>query len=366
MNPQNRLARVREKLAAEGVDAIAVTDPANVSWVTGLEGVFDGTGGNVAFVTAETATLIAGPLYAEAAREAAVREGDIWQITPAEKGALLPQGVAAVATEAGATSVAIEDTLTHRRYESFTKELGDAAVSTRDWFVGLRAIKEPAEIERIAAAQAVTDAAFEHILGFICPGVTEADIAVELEFFMRKAGARELAFASIVASGPNSAHPHASYTSREVRTGDFLKMDFGARVDDYCSDMTRTVVVGQADEHQRELYAAVLSANLAGIEAVRAGAVCSDVDAAARSVLAEAGMEELFIHGLGHGVGLEVHEEPVVGRESRSVLEPGHVITIEPGVYEPGFGGVRIEDLVVVEECGARVLTTSPKELIEL
>ncbi len=366
MDPTLRIARVREKLAAEGVDGIAVTDATNVTWLTGLEGVFDGMGGNVAFVTAETATLVAGPLYYEAAKEAAENQGGTWQVLRADKGALLSKYVAEAAREAGATRVAIEDSLTYKRHQTFAGALGEGTVTSSNWLVGLRAIKEPAEIERIAAAQAITDAAFEHILGFIRPGLTESEIAFELEMFMRKAGAQEVAFTPIVASGPNSARPHALHTSREVRTGEFLKMDFGARLDDHCSDMTRTICIGQADERQREMYAAVLSANLAGIEAARVGATGVEVDSAARRVLEEAGMGELFIHGLGHGVGLEVHEEPVLGQDSSSVLAVGHVVTVEPGVYVPGFGGVRIEDLVVVEAAGPRVLTASPKELIEL
>jgi Xaa-Pro aminopeptidase len=183
---------------------------------------------------------------------------------------------------------------------------------------------------------------------------------------MRSNGSVGLAFEPIVASGPNSALPHAQATDRTVQTGEFLKMDFGARFGGYCSDMTRTVVVGKASEKHREIHAAVLAANRAGVDAVRAGVVGKDVHEIARGVLDDAGFGEYFTHGLGHGVGLDVHELPSVGARSDDVLPEHAVVTVEPGVYLEGFGGVRIEDLVVVEADGARVVSASPRELIEL
>jgi Xaa-Pro aminopeptidase len=197
-------------------------------------------------------------------------------------------------------------------------------------------------------------------------GVTERHIALELEFFMRREGSEGVAFDPIVASGPNSALPHAKVTDRVLATGDFVKMDFGARIGGYCADMTRTVIIGTASTRQVEIYEAVLSANLAGIEAVEAGRPGRSIDATARAVIESAGMGSLFGHGLGHGVGREVHELPGVGPRSSKAVPLGSVITIEPGVYVEGFGGVRIEDLIVVERSGARVLSRSPKNLIEL
>jgi len=192
-------------------------------------------------------------------------------------------------------------------------------------------------------------------------------VALELEFYMRSTGSDGLAFEPIVASGPNSSRPHAGVTMREIEAGDILTMDFGARVDGYCSDMTRTVVVGaRAGDKQREIYDAVLAANLAGIAAVRTGVRARDVDAAARDLLAGMRLAEHFGHSLGHGVGLFVHEEPRVSSISEDILRTGSVITIEPGVYLEGLLGVRIEDLVAVEEDGARVLSRSPKDLIEI
>jgi Xaa-Pro aminopeptidase len=234
------------------------------------------------------------------------------------------------------------------------------------WLRVLRMVKDARELERIERAQIVTDRAFEHILGLIEPGLSEREVALELEVTMRRAGSDGVAFAPIVASGPNSALPHAAPTGRLLAEGDFVKLDFGARVDGYCADMTRTVVLGDASQRQRDMHTAVLEANRAGRAAVRPGAVGADVHAAAAAVLDRRGMGELFGHGLGHGVGLDVHEGPRLGPGSEDVLAPGMVVTVEPGVYEPGFGGVRIEDLVAVDGGGHRVLTNSIRELIEI
>jgi len=194
----------------------------------------------------------------------------------------------------------------------------------------------------------------------------EIDISLALEVFMRSRGSEGLAFAPIVAGGTNSSRPHAGVSDREVRRGELVTMDFGARIDGYCADLTRTVVLGTADDEQRQLYEAVLAANEAALAAVRPGIACAELDGVARGVLEQRGLGERFGHGLGHGVGLAVHEQPTVGRRSKEVLRPGHVVTIEPGAYVPGFGGVRIEDLVVVVEGGATKLSHSPKHLMEI
>jgi Xaa-Pro aminopeptidase len=183
---------------------------------------------------------------------------------------------------------------------------------------------------------------------------------------MRRRGSEGVAFPPIVASGPNSALPHASPGPRTLGGGDFVVLDFGARVDGYCADMTRTVVIGKASDRQREIYNVVLAANATGAAAVRAGIPGREIDAAAREIVVAAGYGEDFGHGLGHGVGLEVHELPGVGPRSEDLVPLGSVITIEPGIYVPEYGGVRIEDLVVVEAEGSRVLTRSTKDLIEL
>jgi Xaa-Pro aminopeptidase len=271
-----------------------------------------------------------------------------------------------LAREAGWERLAAEDAMSHRRFDDLAERCGAELVAATSWVEEIRQVKEPDEIGRVEAAQRLTDETFDHILSVIRSGITEREIGLEIEFFMRRNGSEGVAFPPIVASGPNSALPHAKVTERVLVAGDFVKLDFGARVGGYCADMTRTVVVGQADQWQREVYEAVLDANLAGIAAVAPGLLGSEIDEVSRNVLAERGMARLFGHGLGHGVGLQVHELPGVGPRGSKPVPEGSVITIEPGVYEPGRGGVRIEDLVVVESTGARVLTRSTKDLIEL
>jgi Xaa-Pro aminopeptidase len=246
------------------------------------------------------------------------------------------------------------------------ERFGGEVVPASGWVEGARCVKDAEEIELIAQAQALADAAFADILGSIRAGRTEREVALELEYAMRRAGSDGVAFPLIVASGPNSALPHAGVTDRVIERGDFVKLDFGARVGGYRSDMTRTVVVGAASPRHRQIYEGVRLANEAGIDAVAAGRTGIEVDAEARAVLDRLGIEGAFRHGLGHGVGLDVHEGPSLSPKGERALESGMVVTVEPGVYVPGFGGVRIEDLVVVEAGGCRVLSTAPKELIEL
>jgi Xaa-Pro aminopeptidase len=230
----------------------------------------------------------------------------------------------------------------------------------------LRAVKDAEEIRALRAAQAITDAAFTHMLGYLRPGLTEREAATELEFFMRRAGADGVAFPSIIASGSNSAVPHAVPGNRVFEHGDFVLMDFGARLDEYRSDMTRTVVLGEANEQQRAMYEAVLAAQTAVIEALGPDMSGHEAQGIADATLAEYGFEGRLIHSLGHGVGIDIHELPVLAPKAETKLQPGHVVTVEPGVYLEGIGGVRIEDFGAITESGFELFTQSPHELIEL
>lgn len=228
----------------------------------------------------------------------------------------------------------------------------------------LRQIKNDEEIEKIRTAESIGDEAFTHILSFIRPGLTEKEVALELEYFMKKNGAEKLSFDTIAASGTNSSMPHAIPTDKVLEEGDFLTMDFGCVYEGYCSDMTRTVAVGSVSDNMKYVYDVVLKAQLAALKAVKPGAKCSDVDKIARDIIADAGYGNCFGHGLGHSVGLFIHEEPRLSPKCDDILQPGMLMTVEPGIYIPGRFGVRIEDLVVVSENGCINLTNSPKELI--
>lgn len=267
------------------------------------------------------------------------------------------------------SAAALEDTMPYRSWQNWTGRLADYALkaqASKGLVEGLRRCKDNAELEAIAAAQAITDAAFTEMLAFMQVGMTELDIASELEYRMRKLGATGLAFPSIIAAGPNGAKPHAVPSERPIAPGDFVVMDFGAAKDGYCSDMTRTVAFGDPFAEAREVYEAVLAAQAAGLEAARAGTAGADVDAAAREVIVQAGYGAYFGHGLSHGLGMLVHETPHCSPRSTDILAPGDVISMEPGIYLPGRFGVRIEDLIAITDDGIRNFTTSPKELMIL
>lgn len=233
----------------------------------------------------------------------------------------------------------------------------------------LREKKTPEEIEKLTRAERIGDQAFAKIIAYIRvhvkDGLTERQVALQLEYEMRSLGAEGISFDTIVASGNNSSMPHAMPSNRYLQDGDFVTMDFGCTYEGYCSDMTRTIHIGQTVDHEmQKVYDTVLKAQLAALDMVRPGVVCSEVDKCARDIISDAGYGAYFGHGLGHSVGLYIHEEPRFSMKCDAVLEPGVVITVEPGIYLPGRFGVRIEDMIVVTEDGYRNLATSPKELI--
>ena len=256
--------------------------------------------------------------------------------------------------------------ISHEQFLRYVEVLEVELQRTTDLIEGLRVIKEQEEIEKIRKAVEITDAAFAHILDFIKPGVTEREIALELEFYQKRMGGEKNAFDFIVASGQRSALPHGVASEKVIEKGDFVTLDFGVFYQGYCSDLTRTVVVGEPDEKQREVYELVLKAQLAVIENVKAGMSCKEVDEIARGIIGDAGYRENFGHGLGHGIGLEIHEGPRVSFTSETILQTGMVMTNEPGIYIPGWGGVRIEDDLLITEEGCEVLNKAPKELIIL
>lgn len=227
-----------------------------------------------------------------------------------------------------------------------------------------RAVKNEAEIENICKAQRIAEAAFDHILGFIKVGVTEKEVALELDHYMLSHGADGLSFETIAISGANTSKPHGVPTDKKIEHGDFVTMDYGAVVNGYHSDMTRTVAVGAASDEQKKIYKIVFEAQLAVLRVLKNGVKCSDADKAARDVITEAGYGEYFRHSTGHGVGIEIHEKPFISPKSTATLRSGNVVTDEPGIYIPGKFGVRIEDMTLITENGCKNLTKAPKELI--
>jgi len=349
-----RVEKVRGTLDAEGVDALLVTNLTNVRYLTG----FSGTNGQV-LVTPTDAVFLTDPRYA--ARAGDLVDGPDIEIYPTRLTDVLKQrlergNVRRLGVEAATVTLAQRDDLASR--------LGSVdLVPVEGAIEELRRAKEPEEIAAIRAAVEIADDAFTWVLDRLAPGVTEREVALDLEVRMRLAGADEVSFEPIIGSGPLSAHIHHAPTERAFGKGDLVLLDFGCRVNGYCSDMTRTVVLGPASDEQREVYETVLRAQFAGIGAVRAGVLPPDVDGAARSVVEEAGRGADFPHGLGHGVGLDIHETPAM-RLTTDPLVVSEVVTIEPGIYSVGDGGVRIEDVVVVTESGCDVLTGSPKDVL--
>lgn len=230
----------------------------------------------------------------------------------------------------------------------------------------IRMTKNEDEVAKIIKAQRIAEKAFEHMLTFICEGKTEREIALELDYTMLRGGADGLSFETIAVSGKNSSLPHGVPSDKKIEKGDFVTMDFGAVTDFYHSDMTRTVAVGEISTKQIQVYETVLEAQLKGLEAVRAGVPCRDVDSVARNIIKDKGYGNFFGHGLGHGVGVEIHESPSLNPSSDLIFQQGHIVTIEPGIYLPGEFGVRIEDMAVVTEDGCNNLTLAKKELIIL
>jgi len=352
-----RIARLRDSLREHEIDAVLVARPENRRYMTG----FTGSSG-FAVVSQDHAVLITDFRYTE---QAAAQAPDFRIV---KHGVKFTDTLKEVLGEIGVTTLGFEkDVITYKQYETFSSELqGIKLVPVEGLVERLRMVKDDQEIDKIRRAEALGDAAFSHILTVMKPGMTEIEVALEMEWFMRRNGAERLGFDIIVGSGPNGAMPHAVASDKRLVPGELIVLDFGAVVDGYRGDTTRTVVLGRASEEQRRIYDIVLRAQRAALEGIRAGITGEQAHALAQQVIAEAGYGENFGHGLGHGVGLAVHEEPRLAPSSSVVLEPGMVVSVEPGIYLPGKLGVRIEDLVVVEDGGVLNLTRSPKELIEL
>lgn len=349
------LGRVRRALNELGAGALLVTSPANVRYVSGFTTPEDA----LVLITDSEALLFTDARYTVQAEEESRLPVRI---------AAAPFAAAADAlAAAGAPNVAVEgDAITLSRYRELTERLGVEPIDAAGLFAPMRMIKSPGEIAHIREAARITDLAFKAALEFMRAGVSEVEVALELERVMRLSGAEGAAFEIIVASGPRGAMPHGTASPKQLKLGELVTLDFGAVVAGYHADMTRTVAIGEVGAEERRLYEAVLEAQQAALNAVAPGRSGRELDALARGILSEHGLGERFTHSLGHGTGLVIHEGPRLSQRSEDVLAPGMIVTVEPGVYIPGFTGLRIEDLAVVTETGREVLSKSPKELITL
>ncbi|HET9077563.1 MAG TPA: aminopeptidase P family protein [Acidimicrobiales bacterium] len=360
MQVADRMGRLRKELAGGGTPALVVTSLTNIRYLTG----FTGSAGML-FVLPDEAVLLTDGRYESQAAEQIDASGApvSVRVAPAVR---QRDGATELVGSAGVDRLALEAAhISWARQRSFEAEWfpGVELVPTVGLVEELRRVKDAGELDRLAEAARIADEALDKVRPRLADGLTEAEFGRILDFSMRELGASGPSFETIVASGPNGAKPHHRPGDRVIGRGEPVVIDFGALVDGYCSDMTRTVWVdGVADPDLRRAVTVVLESQAAGVAAVRAGATCASVDAACRSVIGGAGWGDRFVHGTGHGVGLDIHEAPSVAASSTDTLVAGHVVTVEPGVYLPGLGGVRIEDTVVVTDEGCRPLTRTAKD----
>jgi Xaa-Pro aminopeptidase len=361
MDTPSRMLRLREALAPAGCDALIVSSLTNIRYLTG----FTGSAGLLLVLPAETVLVTDGRYGTQSVEQLAAAGVDARvevAVAPAQKQAVIGEIQTAHPERLGLEAIHI----------SWARQRGWA----QDWFPGvelvateglvetLRRVKDEGELARISRAAEIADQALANLKAQLAQGPTELEFGIALDFEMRRLGASGPAFETIVASGPNAAKPHHRPVDRPIGAGELVVLDFGATFDGYRSDMTRTYCVGEpADPQMIRMVDVVAESQAAGVHAVRAGIQAADVDRTCRAVIEQAGWADRFIHGTGHGVGLDIHEAPSVASTSSDTLQSGQVVTVEPGVYLPGFAGVRIEDTVVVTDTGCQPLTSTPKDL---
>lgn len=353
MSKLNKLINTLEKME---LDALLITNPINRRYMTG----FTGTAG-VAIVSKKGSVFITDFRYMEQATEQA-KGFKIVEHTKAIELEINNQLKALQAKQVGFE----KSDVTYASYERYKKYLDVDLIPVSNTIEQLRLIKDEEEVNILKQAGEIADAAFEHILTYIKPGIREIDVSNELEFFMRKQGATSSSFDIIVASGFRSALPHGVASEKKIQNGELVTMDYGAIFKGYCSDITRTVAVGEISEQLEEIYQTVLGAQIRGVENIKPGITGKEADAFTRDYIVDHGYGEYFGHSTGHGLGLEVHEEPRLSTVSNTVLKPGMVVTVEPGIYVPKVGGCRIEDDIVITESGNERLTLATKDLIQL
>ena len=364
----DRLSAVRETLRTKGLDALCTTNVSDIRWMTGFTEVFDSERAHLAIVTGELALIHTDSRYSDAMRSRA--EGSEWIVDDSPyRHAKIFGGKLGELSHEGAWRVCIDSDIPLSDYRALVAALEEAGIECELVEATapartLREVKDASEIDLLFSVQDIADKAFDELIGWIEPGMTELSVATELEYRMKRLGAQGASFPTIVASGPNGANPHSVAGQRKLEPGDLVIIDYGARCLDYCSDTTRTIAIGQPSEELRRIYELTLEAHNACKELIKPGVLCKDVHSLAEQIIADGGYAGRFNHGLGHGVGIDVHEGPTMNTRYEGVLEIGNVVTVEPGIYIPGLGGVRIEDCGVVAEEGFRSFTKLTHELI--
>lgn len=351
----SRLTRLREAMDKAELEALFVTNGYNRKYLTG----FTGSSGYV-LVTQDRAVLLTDFRYTAQAAE----QAHDFEVIEHQRKIML--SVKEILHKHGIRRLGFEQNdVTYGTYLSYSADLGDVElVPTESLVQKLRMIKDQDELRIMKEAAALADDTFSFIQTKLKPGVSEKQIALEMEFYMRNRGAASSSFETIVASGERSALPHGVASDRLLGTNEYVKLDFGAYYKDYCSDLTRTVCLGQPTDKHKEIYQIVLEAQMHTLANLKPGMTGKEADALARDIIKRAGYGDNFGHSTGHGLGMEVHEAPGLSYSSETVLEPGMTVTVEPGIYIPGFGGVRIEDDIVITDTGIERLTYSDKNLI--
>ena len=354
---QKRIKKVREIIADSEFDSLLIDSDVNRFYLTG----FTGSAGRVLF-TPKKEYFITDFRYTEQAED----QTDGFEIIELNKDVV--ESINDILQEDGTEKLGFEaKTVNYYQYGKYNEKFKDIElISTEDLIKDIRMTKDENEIELIKKAIDISDKAYDHILEFIEPGMTEKEVALELEITQKKLGGEKNAFDFIVASGERSSMPHGVASDKVIKENELITLDFGTFYKGYCSDMTRTFVLGQASEKQKEVYNTVLKAQQAVIDQIKAGMTGVEADKIARDIIKEAGYGDNFGHGLGHGIGVEVHEGPTASYKSEDTIIENSIVTDEPGIYIKGWGGVRIEDDLLITKDGCEVLNSSPKELIEV
>lgn len=352
-----QLKQVRSILENKGLDAVLISNQFNMRYISGFTG---GTG--YLYISQKRSVVLTDFRYTIQAQ----RESNLFEVLEVENS--YSEEIGSLVREEEVKKLGFEGMdILYEVYKKLEEELKFVQlVSMGDSLSALRSVKTHEELECIKMAEAIGDKAFEEVLKWIKPGMTELEVAAYLEYTMKSNGAEGLSFDTIVASGIHSSMPHAVPTTKKLEQGDFVTMDFGCIYKGYCSDMTRTIVIGKANDRQRKVYDTVLQAQLKVLDFIKAGYQGKEIDKIAREFIYQAGYEGCFGHSLGHSVGLFIHEEPRLSMKEERIIKANVVVTVEPGIYIKDFGGVRIEDLVVVTEAGCKNYTHSPKNLIEI